>query len=190
LVPDKVDALNVSDGPFVDLKNEIDAILFELNDLRFDRCRETPATSIHLENALHIVLYPRPGKDDAGSQLNFGLENLCPNLSVAFEGQSIDHRVFNDIDDQTGAFAAYRHIGKQTGREECLQRTVDVAIGNERSGRDGDVGRYRRILDALVSDNVDSFDDLRGGGLRERQNDGGHDGSEGHHRESPQEAFN
>ena len=65
LVADEADGLDRGDRPFVDLEDDIDAVLRQLDDLRLDRRRESPALPVERQDALHVALHLGPRVDDA-----------------------------------------------------------------------------------------------------------------------------
>ncbi len=79
-------------------------------------------------------------------------------MVVAFEGDPVDHRVFDHAHGQTVAFAADVHVGEQAGGEQSLQRFVDLAIVEGIPFGHRQVGFDRLGFDALITGNEDLAD--------------------------------
>ena len=62
------------------------------------------------------------------------MQVLVVDALVTLEGDPVDDRVLDDLDDQRVAFAPEVDVGEQAGREQRLQRVVDP-LGVERIAR-------------------------------------------------------
>ena len=103
VVADEVDLLDAGLVAFVDLEDEIDAVVRQLDDLRIDRDVEAAAAAIDFDDALHVGLHRRPRQRAARLRLHFGLELLVLDLLVALEGDAVDDRVLDHGDDEAAA---------------------------------------------------------------------------------------
>ena len=100
LVADEIYAADAGEFAFVDLEDEIDSIFRELDDFGLDRRAEPAMPAIKVEDAFDVVLYPGAGIDDARAQLDLGVELLVVELMVSLEGDAVDDRVFDHLDDE------------------------------------------------------------------------------------------
>src|SRR3546814_1082659 len=91
-VANEVDAADTGNRALVDLEDEIDPVLIELNDLGLDGRGEMPAAAVEIEDALHISLHPRAGKDDTRPKLHLRRENFVAEFLIPLEGDAIDDR--------------------------------------------------------------------------------------------------
>ena len=100
MISNEINAAYTSKLALVDLKDEINSVFGELNDLWFDGGSEPSAPAIEIEDALDIVLHPRASINDARAQLDLGIEILIIELAVSFESDAIDDWVLYYLDDQ------------------------------------------------------------------------------------------
>ena len=148
-IADEIDAAYPGRGPFVDLENEIDPVLRQLDDLGLHGCREVAVPPIEFENAPDIVLHARARIDDARTQLDLAVEVLVGELRIPLEGDAVDDRVLDHLDDQGVALADELDIGEEPGCEQRLQRAID-AFGIPLITRlDQQVRAHRLRLDPL-----------------------------------------
>ena len=111
-VPDEADILDAGLVAFVDLEHQIDAVVRQLDDLRLDGHVEAAAAVIDFDDALHVGLHGRLRQRAARLRLHFGFELLVLGLLVAFEGDPVDHRVFDHRDHQPAAGTIDADVGK------------------------------------------------------------------------------
>ena len=167
-VTDEVDALDLRLPAFVDLEHEVDAVLRQLDDLRFDARGESTLTAIDVEDTLHVRLHLGAGENRARLQLHLALEARLLDLAVTLKCDAINDRILDHRDDQSRAGAIDAHIAEEPRREQRLQGLVDlcrivgVADGN------GQIGANRLGFDAPVPLDANLADDngLRHRGLR------------------------
>src|SRR3546814_14607807 len=93
-----------------------------------------PAAAVEIEDALHISLHPRAGKDDTRPKLHLRRENFVAEFLIPLEGDAIDDRIFHDSDDQRIALAAEREVGEAACREQGLQGQIGSASVRARGG--------------------------------------------------------
>src|SRR5262249_52738459 len=133
----------------VDLEDEVDSVLRELNDFWLDRSPKPSLPAVEIEDAFDIVLHPRPGIDDARTQLDLGIQILVVELAITFDGDSVDDWIFDDLDDQSVANTAQIDVSKQTGGEKRLERLVHLFIVPRITRLDEQVGANCFGLDPL-----------------------------------------
>ena len=165
LVADERNARDAGGRSFIDRKNQVDAVLRPLNDLRIDGRGEFAVAAIEFDDALDVGLNLGAGEDRTRLQLNFLGQVLLGNLVFALEHDLIDDRVFDDIDRERRAVPIDLHVGEKARGEQCLQRAVDDLLVIGIAFVDREIGQDRRRLDALRALHHDLFDD-RSGGLR------------------------
>ncbi len=90
IVADKDDLLDAGLFAFVDLEDQIDAIVRPLDDLRHDRDVETPVALIDFDDALDVGLHHRLRQRAALLRLDFLAELLVLEPVIAFEGNAVD----------------------------------------------------------------------------------------------------
>ncbi len=162
-VADEVDARHAGCRALGYGEDQIDAVLRTLNDLRIDRCRELAVTPIEFDDALYVRLHLGARENRSRLQLDFLLEVLLRDLALAFELYLIDDRIFDDAHRQRGAIEFHANVGEQTGLIEGLQCKVGCLLVVDVAFSDRDVGKNRRRLDTLRSENDDVLDDLCAG---------------------------
>ncbi len=105
---------------FVDLEDQIDAVLIELFYLRRHGGGETPGAAVDFNDPLHIGLHARRREHGARFGLQIFLDLVLLERFQAFKHDAVDDRVFNDANDQIGIFLHDLHVSKQTRREQSL----------------------------------------------------------------------
>src|SRR6185437_6433041 len=126
VIADEIDAFDFRRVALGDLEHEIHAVLFELDDLRLDVGGKTALAAVDVENALHIGLGLGARKDRSRLELHFSDQRSGVDLAVALEGDLSDDRIFLEDHDDRRTLGLDRNIGKQTGREQSLDRTIDL----------------------------------------------------------------
>ena len=185
-VADKDDVLDVGQRPFLDVEDQVDAVLFELHDLRLHGRREAAAAPVDLEQPRGVGLHARARIDGAGAQLDLALERFVVDSLVAFEGEAVDDRVLDHPDDHGVAVAPHRHVGEEAGVEQALERSVDRRRVEAVADADLHVGGDGRVLDALIPFHAQLADDVAAlapcggaGGRQDRRGDKRHDEAHG-----------
>src|SRR5579884_3961521 len=112
----------------MDLEDKVDAVLGKLDDLGIDAGRKVPVTAIEIEDAPHVAEHPGAGIDLTGPLFDLGGELLVGERMIALEGDAIDDRVFDDLDDEGVADALQFNVGEEAGGEQRLQRLVDQLL--------------------------------------------------------------
>ena len=118
---------------------------------------------------MHVGLHGRARQRAARFRLHFVGELVILELRIAFEGNPVDHRIFDHRDDQPAARLIDAHVLEQAGGIERLERLVDLVAVEEFAGVEVEVGANGLGFDPAVA-----FDDnrcrLRGGiaGRRDR----------------------
>jgi hypothetical protein len=115
-------------------EDEVDAVVRQLDDFRRDGDVETAAALIDFDDALHVGLHGRLRQSAARLRLHFNLELVVLGLLVAFEGDAVQHRIFNHSDDDTATGIVDANVGKKAGRVERLEAVVDF-IGTQTAAR-------------------------------------------------------
>jgi hypothetical protein len=141
-VADETDALDAGFLAFVDLENEIHAIVRELDDLRHHAHVVAPVAPILLDDALGVRLHDRAGQRATNLRLNLAEELLVLGFDVPLECDPVDDRIFDNRHIQPTAGLTDADILEQAGCVEALQafvngRGVQAAAGRFEVGADG-----------------------------------------------------
>ena len=164
-----------------DLEHQIDAVVRQIDDLRIDLDVEAAAAVIDFDDPLHVGLHGRPRQRPARLRLDFGFELLVLGFLIAFEGDAIDHRIFDHGDDQVTAGVTDLHVFEQAGGDQRLEALVFL-FGGEPPARAGfEIGLHGRSLDPPVALHVN------GTGLRERGAGGRHAHNRGTDKGTPED---
>src|SRR3546814_11600161 len=73
LIADDIDLPDFGFRPFINFKDDVDAILIQLHHLRINCCRETALTPVQFDNAGNVSPYLGPRKNLTRRQLDFRL---------------------------------------------------------------------------------------------------------------------
>src|SRR3546814_6966833 len=73
-VADEADAADTGERTFIDLEDQVDAVLLELDNLRLDRCGKAAGPPVDLLDALGIGLHLGAGIDLPWLQLQFAAQ--------------------------------------------------------------------------------------------------------------------
>src|SRR5690606_10126386 len=125
VVPHEVDGIDLRDRPLLDLANEVDPILVEFDQLGLHRSGKAPPPLIEIEDTLHILLHPGARVDDPWSQFDLLQQRFVLDPPVSFEGDAVDHRVFDHLDDQHVPLTPQGHVREEPRIKDGLQRIVD-----------------------------------------------------------------
>ena len=106
-----------------------------------------------------------------GPQGYLGFQDFVVHLTVAFEGDAVDDRIFDDGNDKDVAIAPDGDIGKQTGGVQALQGAIDTRRIEVVPRPDEQVGTHRLRFDPLRALDDDLAQD-RLGPRPSRQEDG------------------
>ena len=93
LVAENVDLPNLRFRSFVDVENDIDAVLVELDDLGFDGCGEPALTLVKLDDPGNVGADFGARVDLARGKLDLGVDLLILEPLVAFEQDAVDDRI-------------------------------------------------------------------------------------------------
>src|SRR5262249_49536153 len=102
-IANKLDQLDPGLYAFVDLKDEIDAVVRELDDLGLDLHVETAAAAVDLDDARRVGLHNRTRQRPALLGLDFAFQLFILDLLIALKRNAVDHRIFDHADDQASA---------------------------------------------------------------------------------------
>jgi hypothetical protein len=106
-VADDVDLAHARFGAFVDLEDDIDAVLVELDDLRLDPGGVAALSAIELDDAGDVGAGARTREDLARCEPDLGNDLVVLEAAVAFEDDAVDDRILTDLEnDVTGLDAA------------------------------------------------------------------------------------
>ena len=78
------------------LEHDVDPVLVQPNDLRFDRRGKASTLGIGVKHALPVGLYQLRRVNGPGAQLQFGLELIIRQLTVTFERDPVNDRILDD----------------------------------------------------------------------------------------------
>ncbi len=90
----------------MDFKNQVDPVLGQLNDLRFNRGGEIATSPVNAENPFNVVLDLGPGIDHSGAKGDFGVQILGADFLVSIEGDPVNDGIFDDLNQQGVALTA------------------------------------------------------------------------------------
>ena len=178
LVAHEADLADVGAAPLLDLEDEVHPILVELDDLGVYRRAEASAAPVEIEDPLHIRLHAALRQHRPGLFLDLGEEILGLQVIVTFEGDRVDDRILDHLDDQGIALAPEGDVGEEARGEEILQGLVDAVGSKGIAGVELHVGAHRVRLDTLRALDLDVGDGIaaehvlgerRGDGRQERQ---------------------
>jgi hypothetical protein len=130
MVADEFDAAHAGLGAFGDRKDQIDAVVRPVDDLRIDPHVEHAAAVIDFDDALHVCLHRRPRQGPARLRLDFRLQLFVLGLGIALEGDAVDDRVFFDRDDQMAADMGGLDVLEQAGGDKRLEAFVFLLGGH------------------------------------------------------------
>ncbi len=169
IVADEDDLLDAGLLALVDFKNQIDAIVRPIDDLRHHLDVETPVALIDLDDALGIRLDHRARQRTTLLGLDFLLELLVLQPVIAFEGKPIDDRRLHHRDDHFAAGLGNVDVLEQARRVERLEGSVDLG-GVEMLAR----GHFEIRADGVGFDAAVTLDDngTRGKASIGRRRDG------------------
>src|SRR5690606_7232648 len=114
--PDDVDLAHLRLGAFVDLENDVDAVLLELDALRLNRGGEAALALVELDNARNVGTNLRTGEDLARPEADFRKDLVALDPPVALQDDTVDDRVFLDLDGHIAIVVADADVGEQLGR--------------------------------------------------------------------------
>ncbi len=109
----------------LDLEDQADTLVRARDRLWIDLHLEIAVLAVELGEAHDIVMHQRARERAAGLRLHGFLEVLVFDLLVALEGQAIDGRIFDNVDEDAVAVACDRHVRKEARGVKTLQRSVD-----------------------------------------------------------------
>ncbi len=151
LVADEADRFYAGLLAFVDLENQVDAIVRPLDHLRLDGDVEAAVAMIDVDDALGIGLHLGARQRVARLRLDFLLKLLVLHPMVAFEGKPVDHRRFHHRDDDAAARLGDMDVFKKAGGVERLERGVDLGGVEALAGAGFEIGADRFRFDAAVA---------------------------------------
>ena len=169
LVADDVDRADLRLRPFGDLEHDIDAVLAELHHLRLDGRGEAALALVQLDDPGDVGADLGTGEYLPRGELDLLGDLVVLDALVAFEDDTVDHRIFGHRDDHVAVVVLDPRVGEQLGRGEILERLVS---GNRRVGLTDaqvDIAEDRLRFEPLRADHGDRTDHLfgrRGSGRR------------------------
>src|SRR5579872_388167 len=104
-VAEDVDRSDLGEIALVNLENDIDPVLIELDDLRFDPGGEPSLAAVELEDAIDVRAHGGAGEDLPRRELDLRRNLVFLKVLVALEDDAIDHRVLANGDDQVPGVA-------------------------------------------------------------------------------------
>src|SRR5262249_4108200 len=125
-IADKLDQLDSGLYTFGDFEDEIDAVVRQLDDLRFDVHVETAAAAVDLDDASRVGLHDGTRERPSFLGLDFRFQLFILALFVALKRDAVDDRIFGHGDDQASALNRRPDILKQAGGNEGLHAFVDL----------------------------------------------------------------
>ncbi len=151
MIADEDDGFDAGLLAFLDLENQVDAIVRPLDDLRHYLHVKTSVAVIHLDDALHVRLHDGARERAARSRLNLLLQLVVFDLVAAFEGQAVDDGSLDHGHDQPAAGLGDADVLEQTGGVERLEGSVDLGGIETFAWHELEVGADRIGFDAAVA---------------------------------------
>src|SRR5204863_3040736 len=106
--------------------HHVDAILVELDDLRFDTRGESALAAVQLEDPIDVGANRASGEDLARRQLDLWRDLVVLEALVALKNDAVDDRIFADVDDQLASFrSGDGYIGEQLRRVQILKSLIE-----------------------------------------------------------------
>ncbi len=124
LIADDVDLLDLGLGTFVDLENDIDAVLRQLDHLRLDCRRETALSLIQLDDPRDICADLGPGENLPRRQPDLGNDLVVLYPVVALEDDAVDHRILDHGDQHIAVLEPDIRRSEQFGGVELFEHLV------------------------------------------------------------------
>ena len=153
LVADEDNAAYARCRAFVHFKDQVNAVLAQLHRLGFNLSGEPTRAAINFKHALNVRLNLRAREHHAWLQLDFIFERLAGNLGVTVERDAVDDRILNDLHRHDAVGLLDLNVSKEAGREQRLQRLVDLRLRIGLTFLDHHIGDDRGFLDALIAFN-------------------------------------
>src|SRR4029450_11537852 len=161
LIADELDEPDAGLYTLGNLEHEIDAVVWQLDDLRFDANIETSAAAVHFDDAGGVGLHDGTRERAAFLRLDFRLELLVLDLFVALESDAVDDRIFRDGDDQRPALTVGTDVLKKTGGDQRLDAFIDFEGAQLPIWPWAEIGADGVSLDPLIALHNDGADDWR-----------------------------
>src|SRR5205823_334629 len=99
-VAENVDGSDLGEVALVDLEHHVDAILVELDDLRFDTRGESALAAVEFKDPIDVGADRASSEDLARRQLDLRRDLVVLEALVALKNDAVDDRIFADVDDQ------------------------------------------------------------------------------------------
>jgi hypothetical protein len=162
---DILDAGLIAFGYF---EHQIDAVVRQFDDLGLDAHVEPSAAVIDFDDALHVGLHGRLGQRPARFRLHFDLKLVVLGLLVAFEGNAVDHGIFDHGDHHAAAGIVNTDVGKQACGVKRLKSFVDFLGAKPATGAGPEIRANGFRFDAPVAFDNDGISRLRNSDARGR----------------------
>ena len=168
-VADEFDRAHAGLGALDDGKDEIDAIVRLLDDLRRDAHVIAAGAAVDFGDSLRVRLHHRAREGAARLGLDFGRELLVLDLLVALKGDAADHRVFHHRDDDLAAPRVDADVLEQAGFDQRLEAVVDLGLAETAAGTRAEIGTDGFDFDAAVPLHRDGGNRLGSGRRRDKR---------------------
>ena len=93
-------------GALVDFKDQIDAVLVELDGFRLDRGGEAAAALVQLDDPVDVAANLGTGENLPRGEPDFGLDLVVLDALVALEHDAVDDRILANRDGQVAGLGA------------------------------------------------------------------------------------
>jgi hypothetical protein len=164
-IANKIDLANAGRWTFIDLKDQIHAVLWQDFDLWRDGRSKLARAAIDFLHPADIGLHATLSEPRTGFDLDFFFKLILGNRTIAFKKHLVDRGVLSHFDDQSLAALLKLDIGKETCGKQCLERDIDAFSVEWLTWLDRDIGQHSGRLDTLIALNTHCSNNLgrRGG---------------------------
>ncbi len=167
MVADEIDGPHLGGGSLGDLKDNVDAVVVEIDDLGLDLSGIEALAPVDSLDALHVCLNARASINGTRFELDLRGEYVVLDLPVSLKGNLADDRVLDHNHDDGGALPTDAHVLEKARGEQGLEGLVDLGGIVVVAGRKAQIGADGLRLDAAIAFHDDRLDDSALGGCRQ-----------------------
>ncbi len=158
MVAKDVDLPDAAAIPLGDLIDDIDAVLVEPHQLRFDGCGIAALPLVELDDASDVRAHAAARIDLARRQMQFGVDLVGLEATVPLKDDAVDHRVLGDLNGQRTIIVGDLEIREQLGLRKRAQRRIERRARIALPDAQLRIGAHRIRLEPLVAGDRDRTD--------------------------------
>ena len=151
LVADKRNAFDFSDATFENFENQVNAVVAAADDTGLDARGDTALLNIGLNDGVGIFFSLRRIENTTGLRFQDWLQIVVFDAVVALDGDKVDRRIFDHLDDQSAALRNKFNAFEKTRRLKTLERFVQFTGRDRLTTGDSGVGQDCASLDTLAA---------------------------------------